>query len=950
MRDTSSQVAFWLFALLFLPISGGCSGPQRAAEPSLAVSEAGSELPVDDRIVMGVLDNGFTYYVRQNSRPANRAELRLAVNAGSILEDDDQLGLAHFLEHMAFNGTRNFEKQSLVDYLESIGTEFGPDLNAYTAADETVYLLEVRTDSADQLSTGLDVLREWASRITLDAGEIEKERGVVLEEWRLGRGASARVRDRHLPVLLKGSRYAERLPIGDPEILRTFSPETLRRFYTDWYRPDLMAVVAVGDFDPEAIEAGIVDRFSDMRNPEGAGKRREYDVPGHEVTLVSIATDPELPYGSVHLVFKREAETEGTVKAFRADIVQDLYNSMLEARLDELLQQTEPPFTAAFSQDGAFARGAEFHVLSALVRDGLYMRAFETLLIEAERARRHGFTAGELERQKTAYKRYYDRAVAEKDKTESGRYAAEYVRHFLTGEPAPGIEREYELVTRLLPVIDISEVNASSNRYISRKNRVVQVSAPDSEQDSVPSEAQIRELLEAVTARSIDPYEDTLTDGPLMERIPEPGSIVHETVYEDLGVYEFDLSNGSRVLAKPTDFKNDEILFSAYSPGGYSLAPESLFVPASMASGIISASGVGAFGPNELQKKLTGKLVYVAPSVGLLSEGFRGSTSPEDLETLFQLVHLLAVAPRADSVAYESVKARMGSMLLSAQAGPTQAFSDTISVTMSRYHPLARPFTQETLNRMNLAASYGFYRNRFADMSDFTFYIVGAFDPDSLKDLVSRYLGSLPAIERSETWRDVGIRPPEGAVRKTVRRGIEPQGRVRMIYTGTIDWSLDNRRLLSVLSSAFQIKLREVLREDLGGTYGVGVSGSLSRHPYSRFQVNISFACDPERVDELLSTVHLQVDSLRSAGLPSSYLQKVRESTIRGHETNLERNAYWLSALSYNDRNGLPLTDIPDGIVSYVGGLTADDLQAAANTFLGTPNVATFILLPETDE
>ncbi len=949
-------VLIWAIAAGFLVALVGCGSPRQVVTipvrtevlQETAVPFALDEmLGTDPSVRIGRLENGITFYIRRNERPLDRAELRLVVNAGSVLEDDDQLGLAHFVEHMAFNGTRRFERQALVDYLESIGTRFGPDLNAYTGFDETVFLLEVRTDSAAQLATGLEILREWGDQIAFEGEEIEKERGVVLEEWRQGLGASSRIRDTHFPVLLQGSRYARRLPIGDPELLATFDHEALIRFYRDWYRPDLMAVVAVGDFDPDSVEVGIVSRFGDMPGRDAPRARAVFPVPSHAEPLVSIATDPELPYGSVEIIFKRPRQDGGSLLDFRHRLVSSLYNGMFNARLSELTQDADPPLTAAFSGSQRFARSVEFHSLQAIVREDQYARALETLLAEAERVRRFGFGEGELARRKAELLRSYELAYAERDKTESARYASQYVRHFLEGDPVPGIDRMLDVVRQLLPTIGLDEVNERAVRTVQAENRVLLVSAPERDKDHLPSDEELLAKIAAADSLDVTPYVDRTLDAPLLPGSPPAGRILEETHLPEIDVTLLRLSNGARVVFKPTDFKNDEVLFSATSPGGTSLVPDSLFLAASMAAGIVGQSGVGNFGPIELDKKLSGKVVGVSPSISGLSEGLGGRASPADLETLFQLIYLYGTAPRADSVAFESYRKRLAGILSTSKADPASAFSDTIQVTMARYHPRARPLTEDMLAEMDLQASYRIFRDRFADFGDFVFYFVGNFEADRMKSLSAQYLAPLPSDGRQETWIDLGIRPPDGRVSKTVRRGIEQKSSVQIVYTGKAPWSMDERRLLSVLSQAFQIRLREVLREDLGGTYGVSVGASISPEPYPSYQFSISFGCDPQRVDELKTQVYAQVDSLIAFGLEQTYLTKAREGMLRTQETSLRDNRYWLSTIALYDRYGLDLQDIPNSLRRMLERLTPAHLKSTAQHYLATPNVAEFVLLPE---
>ncbi|MBT8401656.1 MAG: insulinase family protein, partial [Rhodothermia bacterium] len=589
------------------------------------VSDSDEPLPLDDKVRVGKLDNGLTYYVRKNTKPADRAELRLVVDVGSVLEADDQRGLAHFAEHMAFNGTERFEKQELVDYLELTGSRFGADVNAYTSFDETVYMLKVRTDSTELLDTGIEILREWASRISFDPDEIDKERGVVIEEWRLGRGAQMRIANEQLPVLLRGSRYADRLPIGTKDVLETFEHPTLTSFYEDWYRPDLMAVMAIGDFDADRIEDMIQELFSDLESPPDPRLREEFSVPGNEEPLVALATDPEATFGSVSLIFKIPEQDINSLEGYRKSMVESLYHAMLNSRLQELTQDADPPFAFAGSGRGSFARNPDFYSLGAIVQEGQMVRALEVLLAEAERVRRFGFTATELERAKSDLLRSMERAFNERDKTESARYAGEYVRHFLVDEPSPGIEFEYEMTREVLPGIGIDEINDLAESFVTKSNRVVLADGPEKEGLTYPTKDELLAVFDQVEARSIAPYEDRVRDEPLLGTIPTPGAITSEETYPDVGVTRLKLSNGAQVILKPTDFKNDEVLIRGYSPGGHSLLEDADYFSAARADTIVARMGLGEFDSIELGKALTGKIARASAFIGELSEGITAS-------------------------------------------------------------------------------------------------------------------------------------------------------------------------------------------------------------------------------------------------------------------------------------------------------------------------------------
>ncbi len=903
-------------------------------------------LRLDPAVVTGRLPNGLRYYVRKNTRPAARAELRLVINAGSILEDDDQRGLAHFAEHMAFNGTRRFAKQQLVDYIEAIGMRFGADLNASTSFDETIYQLLVPTDSLHLLRRGFDILEDWAHGITFDTTEIRKERGVVIEEWRLGQGAGNRMFQKQLPVLFRGSRYPDRLPIGTKESLENFSPPALTRFYRDWYRPDLMAIIAVGDFDPAMVVRLIRTQFARIPARPGRRPRVAYDVPARDSTAVAIATDPEATGTSVNVYYVKPGRSDPSRAAYRRSLVSQLYAQMLNQRLSELRQKPNPPFIGAGGGEGSLVRNSRVFSLGAAVSDTGILRGFEAVLTEAERVERHGFTGPELERARQDLERAYEQAHAERDKTESASYVEEYVEHFLSGSPSPGIEVEFDLVKRLLPGITLAEVNQAAKAWMSLRDRVLLVNAPEKPSVSVPSAGELLALFDRVRRSEVAAYQETVSDAPLVAAGLEPKPVTTVTTDSTIGVTRWTLANGVRVILKPTDFKADEVLLSGFSPGGTSLVPDSLYLASVVAAQAVGLGGLADFSAIELQKKLAGKAVGVGPYLGTYQEGIRGQASPKDLEEMFQLVYLHFTAPRADREAFEAFRANVRASLANRGASPTVAFRDTLSVTLSQHHPRTRPISAASIDSLDLDKALTVYRNRFADASDFTFVLVGSFALEQVRPLVERYLANLPATKRAETWRDVGIRPPTGVVEREVRRGLEPKSQTELVFSGAFPWSRGERFVLRSLGDILDIKLREQLREELGGTYGVSVSPSPTRIPREEYTFTIAFGSAPDRVNQLVDAIFAQIDSLARTGPDEKDLAKIRETAIRSRETDLRENGYWLGQLAGYDQSG----EDPKGILTLddlLPLLTRERIRAAAARYLDRANFVRVTLLPE---
>ncbi len=922
------------------PVAGGANAQQyNPADP----------IPPDPEVTTGTLANGLTYFVHVNDEPENRAELRLVVNAGSILEDDDQLGLAHFVEHMAFNGTENFEKQALVDYLESIGMQFGPDINAYTSFNETVYMLQVPMDDPEVLATAFQILVDWASAVVFDPEEVDKERGVVIEEWRGRRGGVARIQDEQIPFLFHGSRYVERLPIGDTDILANAPAERLRSFYEDWYRPDLMAVVAVGDFDGDAIETMIRESFGGLQGPDNPRARGETEVPVDHPPLVTIATDPEMPQTQVGVLYKQPASPRGTVADFRTARVRSLYSGMLNDRLRELTVQADPPFLfASASGGGSFIRGADASEFFAGVAEDGIERGLDALLTEAERVARHGFTASELEREKASLRRSYESRLAEAENRTSGSLASRYISVFLNDIPYPSVETEVALLEAVLPGITLEETNAHAQGWLTERGRVIVVAGPEKEGLVTPTEEDLTAVFAAVSEREIAPYEDAEVEAPLVAEIPAGSQVVSEETVDEIGVTIWELGNGVRVVLKPTDFRDDQVIFSATSPGGYSLASDEVLRSAELASMLVNQGGVGEFDQIALGKKLTGKRASASTGVGSLTESVSGSASPQDLETAFQLIYLRFTEPRKDETAFAAWKAQMTGMMANMGATPDMVFNDTVSTVMSQGHPRSTATLADALQQLeeaNLDIAYDFYRERFADASDFTFYFVGTFDLEGIRPLVETYLGGLPNLGRTEMWVDHGMDPPPGVIEKVVRKGVEPQSRTMIAFTGDGEYSIEESTVIRAMADILQIELRELLREDLGGTYGVGVSGSISYRPDEEYRVQIQFSSDPERAEELAAVVFEEIERLKAEGPDPETVAKVRETDRRTKETNLQQNGYWLGQLSAYGNLGLDIRTIPS--YDRIEGWTAEQVQQAAMRYLRTDQYAKFVLLPE---
>jgi len=930
--------------LLLVIIASLVSVGATAQTPSLT-----QPMPVDPEITMGKFPNGLRYYIRQNKKPEKRAELRLVVKAGAILEDDDQRGLAHFVEHMAFNGTKNFPKHELISFIESLGMRFGADINAYTSFDETVYMLQVPTDKPEAMARAFQVLEDWAHNLTFDPAEIEKERGVVLEEWRSGRGAGMRNTEKMFPVMFKGSRYANRLPIGLPEIIQTGKPERLRQFYADWYRPDLMAVVAVGDFDKSAVEKLVNAHFASIPAHKSPRERQTYDVPDRSDTGFAINTDKETTTTSIEIDTLLPARPQGSIGAYRQKTVDRLFGGMLNARFAELTQKPDAPFVFGFGGRGGFlARTKEVAFLNALVKENGVERGLQALLTEAERVARFGFTETELARQKANVLRNYERLALEKDNTLAVNRAGEYVRNFLIDETLPSADDEYALHQRFLPEITLAEINKLAREWfpVSNQNRLVIVTAPQKDGVTVPDEAKLAAIIKESNSAEVKPYVDTVASAVLLESLPAPGKIVKTATMDKAGLTIWELANGVKVVLKPTTFRADEIIFRASSPGGTSLATDADYMPASTATQVVNPGGVAKFSAIDLGKMLAGKVATANPFIGELEEGLTGGSSRKDLETMFQLIYLRFTQPRADANAFAAQATQARTFMNNQSVVPEFAFFDALSTARYGNHPRRRTLTAASVDEWNLDKSLAFYKDRFADASDFTFYFVGSFDEATMKPLVERYLGALPSLKRKESWKDIGAKLPEGVVEKKVEKGIEPKSRAAIVFTGPFVFDPERRIAIRSMSEILETRLLELIREELGGTYSITAAYGYQKYPRQEYSITIQFGCSPERTDDLIKRVFDEIEKFKTEGPTEKQLNDEKEALLREFETNSKQNGNLLNQITarfYHNEDPAGIWLVPE----LYKKLDAATIKDAAKQYLNTQSYVKVTLFPE---
>ena len=890
----------WLLLIALAPSLLLEAAPQQAEAEARQqpASAADQPLPFDPTVRRGTLPNGLTYYIRHNERPEDRVLLRLAVKAGSVDEEDDQLGLAHFLEHMAFNGSEHYDPGALMATFESAGARLGPHVNAYTSFVETVYMLQLPVDGEGLVRQGLVALADFAGRLTLDPEEIDRERGVVIEEWRGGLGAQARVRDNQMPVLFHGSRYAERLPIGDPEILKTFEPARLRAFYEKWYRPDRMAIIVVGDLDAVEIEGTIGQVFGELQARPSEPPPRAYPVPLHEDALLSVTTDPELTQASVSIVWKRPNEADVTVQDYRRLLVRHLVTQMINERLDTLARSRDAQFLRAGASGGALSEDVAIFSLAAGVQEENVAEGLSAIALEAKRAREHGFVAAELERAKTRTVARYERAFAERDTTESGSFAREYVSHFLEGEPAPGISFEYTLVQELLPTIDVDQVNEAVRELLKPDSRVVLAAAPEKLDLAVPDSTRLSEVLASVESTEVVPWAEAPSSRPLMTERPAPGVMVGRRELADLGVTIVSFTNGVEAWLKPTDFKTDQVLFTLYARGGSSVAPPEHYFEASLATSLIERSGVGGHSAEELERLLAGTLAQATPFISTSTHGIQGAAPPAQLETGLQLLFQAFTAPGNDEDAFAVLQRQLQAAVMNKDQNPSVAFRERAQQINTSHHYTSRPLTAADVESLDRSIMATFYQEAFTNASRFTFFMVGAFDIGKVLPLVARYVGSLPSTGVAETtYEDLAVRFPEEVTTEIVEKGREPRSRVVISFFADPPPDEMEQSRLSAAADVLQMTLRDLMRETLGQTYRVSVNRSQPLPQRGAGRVIVSFSAAPDNVEALVDRVLEEVGRLREEGPSADLTNRVKESARRENETALQQNRYWLARL-----------------------------------------------------
>ena len=917
-------------------------------------------LPVDKDVRIGKLDNGLTYYIRHNALPEKRAEFYIAQKVGSILEEPQQRGLAHFLEHMAFNGTKNFPGDEnglgIIPWCETKGIKFGTNLNAYTSVDQTVYnISNVPTENINVVDSCLLILHDWSSAIKLLDKEIDKERGVIREEWRSRNSGMQRIMTDALPTLFPDSKYSDCMPIGSIDVINNFPYQDIREYYAKWYRPDLQGIVIVGDINVDDIEAKLKKVFADVKAPTSPAERIYYPAPDNQEPLIYIGTDKEVKTPSFNIFYKHEATPDSiknTVNYYATQYMLNMAITMLNNRLAELIQTAEPPFTSANAGYGNFflAKTKEAFTLSGSSKlDGIEL-AMKTVLQEAERARRFGFTATEYERARANYLQAIETAYNERDKRKSGGFVDEYVNSFLDNEPIPGLEAECAIIKQLAPQITVEYINQIMGQLLTDNNQVVMMAGPEKEGMKYPTKEEIASWLKETKTLDVKAYEDKVSTEPLLSEEPKGGTIVSENSGEIYGSTKLVLSNGVTVYIKPTDFKADQILMQGISFGGTSLFPDNEILNISQINSVATVGGLGNFNKVELSKALAGKRASVGTSVSSLTESVSGSCPPRDFETMMQLTYLSFTAPRKDNEAFESYKNRLKAALQNKDANPMKAFQDTVSHILYGNHPRMLDLKEEMVDNIDYDRIIEMYMDRFKDASDFNFYFVGNINIEEVKPLIAKYLGGLPAINRKETFKDTKMNIRKGNYQKEFAKKQEtPMATIMFLFSGKCKYDLRNNITLSFLEQALDMVYTAEIREKEGGTYGVNCDGSLSQYPKEELTLQIVFQTDPDPVKKakLAGIVTEQLQKMAKEGPSEEHMQKIKEYMLKNYKDAQKENSYWLSNLNAYFYTGI---DSTKGYEELINNMTAKDVKEFLDKLLKQKNeIQVTMTVPEED-
>lgn len=916
-----------------------------------AAAQQNPPQPIDPDVRKNTLENGLTYYIRQNKLPENRADFYIAQKVGSMLEEDNQSGLAHFLEHMAFNGTKNYPGKEMLNYLQDNGIKFGTNINAYTSLDETVYFLtDVPTTHENLVDSVLLILHDWSNGILLEDEELEKERGVIREEWRTGGGAQFRLWKKMLPVMYKDSKYANRLPIGSIDVINNFKPEEIRAYYKKWYRPDLQGIIIVGDFDLDKMETKVKELFNKIPAQENPATRKYFPVPDNDTPIVSIATDPEATYTQLMVFYKHEP-IPNEIKLSQAGLVLNYIKSaaaaMINERFQEMVQKPNAPFTSAYAYDGEYfiAKTKDAWTVVGGSADDKIKDAIAAMIRETERVKRFGFTASEYERTRTNILKQYENEYNNRNKERNNRYSQEYVSSFINSEPIPGIEYEYNMMNMIVPNIPVEVINQTIAQLIGDKNMVISVTGPEKEGLVYPTEDELITVINSVKGEKIEAYVEEISNEPLVVTPPTPGKITKVERNEALGATVWTLQNGMKVILKPTDFKDDQIVMTGSSTGGYSQYAVQDPINARMMNSIITLGGVGNFSVTHLTKALAGKTASARPGVSLTTQNFNGSSSIKDFETMLQLVYLYFTAPRSDDDAFQSFIQRMETQLKNQEAEPLVAFSDAATKALYGNNPLTKRTKVEDLSKIDYKRIMEMYKQLFHNPGSFIFTFVGNIDEKKVKPVIEQYLASLPGQAVKSEFIHVPMDYQKGKSENIFQREMQnPKASVFIASTGNMERSQKNILLMSMFDQILDIVYTEKIREDEGGTYGVYTQGGISRYPKGQSILQIIYDTDPAKMENLNTIIHRELKSIADNGPCAEDFSKVKEYMLKQYNENLKENSYWMNVLDTNYFYG---EDNHSNYLAILNSITANDIKNFVKEFLSQGNEAIVAMLPK---
>lgn len=907
------------------------------------------KLPVDEQIIKGELENGLGYIIRQNDKPESFAELRLVIKTGSIFEDESQLGFAHFAEHMAFNGTEDFKEQEIVEFVESIGMRFGAHLNASTTFDHTIYKLRVPTTEPEVIEKAIHVLENWAHKVSFNAKAIDDERGVVLEEWRGRKGVGERIAKQQWPLIFDGTNYAQRLPIGTEQNITQGKHEDLIRFYKTWYRPDLMSVIAVGDFDAKKVESLIKRYFSPIQNPKAPVKKPIQFLTQFDKPVMSTFTDKELTGINLSMTWRNPiALGEISLTGYRQKVIQGLVTGILSKRLNDKSLDTESAFVGArLGLSSAIPTSQEFFIRAG-VKPKQTAKALVSLLSEVQRANEHGVTKQEFETEKRLYLEWFESLLESQNTLSHSAYLSGYIQHFLNQTPLISLQQDYQLTKSILPTLSTDDLHQQIQTWVNHENTLVFITAPDNMADHIPTEPALQQLWTSTKNTPTSPFIDKEQVTALMSTLPEPGRVVDKRFIEHWQAHQWTLSNGVRVIVKPTLFKENSIRVRAISDGGYATIDDETYLATFGMMDTLAYLGLGDLNMEQLTQFSREKRFSTTPSVNEYSEGLRGGSNKEDLLYMMQSIYLRFTQPVKDTARFEWLKTTFRPRLENKYNSPNAQFFAAIQEKTQAGNPRNVEFDVNMLDKQSIDLIYDVYKARFANAADFTFVFVGDIDLTKMETLVNRYIASLPANETKETRQALDEYKMQGEYEIHMQKGAEPKATVIMSLFGDAMWTAQNQLLTSALRSALETTLRNRLREELAGVYSVRVNASLSRWPYQNYALNVSFTCDPERIEELHHEVQSIFKKFSRGDIDPQLLDNYKKQTITAREKSLKENDFWLN---YMLLHYTPFTPLPiEQFVPLVNSLNMELLKKTAKQYLITDNTLFATLKPEKTE